>query len=175
MAAVSVFVDDAILGRLPMVCMKTGRPADLVVRSTRRVGGLSPALWLLLLLGPVGVVALVVISLAGAAGEELTVRVPYSQAAWEEQRRGRKGYWSTIAAGAGALLAALLLQGLFPLMWLLVGVVLVVTGLTKWALSSSRRIDISLDASRRWVTFSGVHPAFVDAVMAERQEATAGR
>lgn len=39
MAAVRVFVDDAILGRLPMVCARTGRPADVVISSTRPVGG----------------------------------------------------------------------------------------------------------------------------------------
>ena len=174
MAAVSVFVDDAVLGHLPQVCTRTGRPADLVVVSTRPVGGLGTAWWLLLLLGPPGFLALLVISLVGQ--EQLTVRIPYTRAAWEEDRRLRNRSWATIAMGFGALLIAVLLRSLFPLMWALVGVVLLFTGLTMWAVSSSRQIGISLDGSRRWVTLSRVHPEFVRAVEDRESAATpAGR
>lgn len=174
MAAVSVFVDDAIRGTLPLVCAKTGGPADLVVRRTRPVGGMSGAIWLLVLLGPVGMLALVVIALFGPATEQLTVRVPYSQAAWDDQRRLRNLSWTTIGTGFGFLLAAVILRDLFPLMWLSVGAVAVATGLLLWAVAASREVDISLDGSRRWVTFSGVHSAFVRAVDDREMAATAG-
>ena len=36
----------------------------------------------------------------------------------------------------------------------------------------AQRIGVSLDASRRWVTLTGVHPAFVAAV---NRDETAGR
>jgi hypothetical protein len=37
--AVDVFVDDAIRGDLPLVCAKTGEPADLLIRMRQPVGG----------------------------------------------------------------------------------------------------------------------------------------
>ena len=100
MAAVSVFVDDAIRGDLPLMCAKTGEPADLKIRMRQPVG-MFPLLWL--------------------------------------------------AAGAAFFVAA----GAFT--WML------------WRQS----ISVSIDVTRRWVTFTGVHPAFVEAV--QRQEATPGR
>ena len=54
---------------------------------------------------------------------------------------------------------------LFPLMWVLVGVALVIAGLAMWAVASSRQVGISLDGSRRWVTFSRVHPDFAEALL----------
>ena len=101
---------------------------------------------------------------------------PVGRAAWEDDRRLRNRSWATIGMGFGALIMAFVLRSLFPLMWVLVGVVLLFTGLTMWAVSSSRQIGISLDGSRRWVTFSRVHPEFVRAVEARESAATpAGR
>ena len=57
MAAVSVFVDDAIRGDLPLVCAKTGAPADLLARIRKPVGGGMGGLWLLALIGPMGLYA----------------------------------------------------------------------------------------------------------------------
>ena len=54
MAAVSVFVDDAIRGDLPLICAKTGEPADIVVRMRQPVGGMPRIVWLLVVLGAVG-------------------------------------------------------------------------------------------------------------------------
>ena len=174
MAAGRVFVDDAVLGELPPVCVKTGEPADLVVASTRPVGGLGGAWWLLLLLGPAGFLALVVIALVGQ--EQLTVQVPYTRAAWDADRQLRKRAWTTVGMGLGSLLLAIVFRSLFPLMWAVAGVVLLVAGLTMWGVASSRQVGISLDGSRRWVTFWCVHPDFVRAVQ-DRDAATtaAGR
>ena len=171
MAVVSVFVDDAILGQLPPVCVKTGAPADLVVASNRPVGGLGGAWWLLLLLGPAGFLALLVIAVVGQ--ETLTVRVPYSQAAWDDDRRARTRSKAVIAMGLGALVLAVVVRDLFPLMWVLVGVALLIAGVTMWIVATSREIGISLDGSRRWVTFSGAHPDFVRAVH-DREPAARG-
>ena len=68
MAAVTVFVDDAIRGDLPLVCAKTGEPTDLMIRMRQPVGGgLPAAAWLLLLLGPMGIIILVVLALGWPA------------------------------------------------------------------------------------------------------------
>ena len=65
-----MFVDDAVLGRFPPVCAKTGAPADgwlSVTETVGRSGGVAtPWLLLLLVLGPLGWVALLVIALAGS-------------------------------------------------------------------------------------------------------------
>src|SRR4029450_2433849 len=62
MADVRVFVDDAVLGRLPDVCAKSGAPADgwlTVTETVGRSGGIAtPWLLLLLILGPLGWLAL---------------------------------------------------------------------------------------------------------------------
>ena len=167
MTAVSVFVDDAVLGELPPVCVKTGNPADMVLASTRPVGGLGGAWWLLLLLGPAGFVALVVIALVGQ--EQFTVQMPYTHAAWDEDRRLRNRFRATIGMGLGSLALALAFRNLFPLMWVPAGLALVVAGLSMWVFSS-RQVGISLDGSRRWVTFSSVHPEFARAVRDREQE-----
>ena len=74
MATVSVFVDDAVRGRLPHICVETGLPADgkLVVEQSR--GGIGFA-WLLIFLGPIGWIALVVVAVL-ARRETLAVRAP---------------------------------------------------------------------------------------------------
>ncbi len=76
MATVSVFVDEAVRGRLPMVCAKTGQPADLLVRTTQSVGGLPGAAWLLVFLGPPGWGILLLLALFGSGQESLTARIP---------------------------------------------------------------------------------------------------
>ena len=77
MAAVSAFVDDVVRGRLPLVCAKTGEPADLVIRMRQPVGsGLRSWAWLLVFFGPPGWLALLVVLMVAPAGEYLTVRIP---------------------------------------------------------------------------------------------------
>jgi hypothetical protein len=72
MAAVRVFVDDAVLGRFPPVCAKTGMPSDGRLAVTTTVGGSgrvsAPWLILLVLLGPIGWVALAVLAVALPTG-----------------------------------------------------------------------------------------------------------
>ena len=78
MADVEVFVDDAVRGRLPNVCVKTGRPADGKLRVEKAFGG-ARGLWPLLVLGPIGVAILVYVAIFGMRREELTLRLPYSE------------------------------------------------------------------------------------------------
>jgi hypothetical protein len=170
--AVSVFVDDAVRGDLPDVCVKTGQPSDLVIRTSRAVGGGSGPMWLLFLLGPIGVVALILVSVFGHAQEYLTVRLPYTQAAWDHERRIRRSWIAMIFGGAAALIIALLAGGPLRLLWVTAGLGLLLGGFLVWSFSYFEDVGVSLDASRRWVTLTRVHPAFARAV--EARSATAG-
>lgn len=174
MAAVSVFVDDAVRGDLPLVCAKTGEPADLVIRMRQPVGGgLPPLAWLLLLLGPLGVAGLVVLALAWPGAEYLTVRVPETEASFGRERQLER--WRLAALGAGVLLPFLgiLGVGVFPLLWIAAGACFfVAAGALTWMLWR-QSISVSIDVTRRWVTLTGVHPAFAEAV--NRQEALGRR
>ncbi|HEX3622454.1 MAG TPA: hypothetical protein VHT97_09075 [Acidimicrobiales bacterium] len=169
MAAVSVFVDDAILGRLPSVCIRSGQPADMTVRSTRAVGNGGLGLfWLLFVLGPPGWVALLVFACLLPGEEQLTVLVPYARSVWDGERQRRRAGMATVAAGFAALALALFV-GPFPLIWVVIGTGLITTGLGVLTVVWRRDVGILLDASRRWVTLTGVHPDFARA--AERGEA----
>jgi hypothetical protein len=165
MAAVSVFVDDAIRGDLPLVCAKTGEPADLVIRMREPVGGgLPPVAWLLLLLGPMGIVALVVLAVAWPGQEQLTVRVPETEASFQRERQLER--WRLAALGAGVLvpLYGVFRPGMFPVLWLAAGAgFFVAAGALTWMLWR-QSISVDIDVTRRWVTFTNVHPNFVEAV-----------
>ena len=115
MAAVSVFVDDAIRGRLPLVCAKTGVPTDLVIRMQHRVGGGRSVgtLVLLLLLGPLGLVILVVLSIVSPGPEYLTVRVPQSSAAYQRERRLERFRLAALVLGPAFLAFAVVRVGMF--------------------------------------------------------------
>jgi hypothetical protein len=93
-AEVTVFVDDAVLGRLPSVCVKDGTYTDdrLTVSQQLGGGGLG-VLWLLILIGPVGWLALIIISSMRRSGGMLTVTLPFSQVAYERFVRSRRERW----------------------------------------------------------------------------------
>ena len=173
MAAVSVFVDDAILGRLPPICVRTGEPADVFVRSSNPVGGGLGLFWLLVLLGPPGWLGLVLLSFALPGQEQLTVQLPYSQAAWDHERRVRRVRLTLLVLAMVGFVLALLHPGPFPVLWLAVEACLFVAGSAHWAVAYLRELGVYLDASRRWVTLTRVHPDF--ALAAERQEAASSR
>jgi hypothetical protein len=172
MAAVSVFVDDAVRGRLPLVCAKTGEPTDLMVRVRQEVRRSLGVAWLLAFLGPPGWVALVIVSMLGANSEYLTVRIPQSRAAFDREKLLER---SRLAAFAGGVLVmvgyGLARPVMFPMLWLLTAGALLVAGVVLHAKVWRQTVRISLDASRRWVTLTGVHPDFVRAV--DREEALA--
>jgi hypothetical protein len=77
MADVTVFVDDAVRGRLPDICAKDGVPASGRLRVTQEIGRSNRLgiLWLLLLAGPLGWIGLFILASRGSA-EELAVALP---------------------------------------------------------------------------------------------------
>ena len=177
-----VFVDDAVRGTLPDVCAKDGVPTHdrIVVRD--ELGdraGLGVA-WLLLLFGPLGWLGLLLIAFSrGARGEVLTVQVPMSEPAYARLKAARRmqrvGLTVAVAAfviGFLTLASANLgeLEGRFVSLALLAalagGVLSVIVGEARIRAGS---VQVDLDASRRWVTLSRVHPAFVAACQAHEQ------
>ena len=189
MADVRVFVDDAVLGRLPEVCAKTGAPADgwlTVTETVDRSGGVAtPWLLLLLLLGPLGWVALLVIALAGSGRrpERLTVQVPWTEAADVRLRAARRTLHLlvglTVLAVAGLFVVGLNPAGideapggapaLAVVLLAAAAAGLIGAGVASWRVGQVT-VGVDLDASRRWVTLIGVHPRFAAEVQARQRQ-----
>lgn len=165
MTAVSVFVDDAIRGDLPLVCAKTGQPADLLIRIRQPVGGGIPGwVWLLVLLGPLGIGALLLAALLSPGAEYLTVRIPETEASFSRERQMERWRLAALGAGVVALFYGTFRPGMFPVMWLaLSAVCFLAAGALTWMLWR-QSITVSIDVTRRWVTLANVHPAFAEAV-----------
>ena len=181
MADVLVFVDDAVRGTLPGICAKDGVPTSDGLTLRTELGdraGMGVA-WLLLFAGPLGWLALLLISASrGGRREVLSVQVPMSEPAYQRRRAAQRlqNLWLAGAVvGAVVVLASLASSGGSPLgralAFLAIGVVAVsVVGLiANEARLRRERIVIDLDASRRWVTLGGVHPDFVAACQAQEQ------
>lgn len=191
MAQATVFVDDAVRGSLPGVCVKDGvATADqLVVRD--ELGdraGLGVA-WLLVLLGPLGRIGLLLISMSrGARREVLTVQVPMSEDAYQRLRAARRLGWNAVIAGAVSTIVALMtlptavgnpdtaVGNTAPLVARAIALLacLTLVGAIIDRFVADRRlrnatVEVDLDASRRWVTLSRVHPAFVAACQAHEE------
>jgi hypothetical protein len=186
MAQVTVFVDEAVRGSLPPVCVKDGVRTTDRLRHDQEIGsgraGLG-VLWLLLLAGPLGWIGLFLISMSRTGhGELLTVNLPFSKRAYERLRAAeRLARTSTaVAVLVGAIgVASIVLPVSFTLSDPL-RIVLAITVIATFVAAMSVRIvargrvaaadvDVRLDASRRWVTLGGVHPAFVGACAATRE------
>jgi hypothetical protein len=173
MASVTVFVDDAVLGDLPPVCVIDGVVTDDTLTYSQQLGdrsGLGVA-WLLILFGPLGWLGLVVISLFRRSGELLTVTLPFSEAAYRRRVKAeRTRLWaacSTVVLAVAAVAA--IVQHSTQYRIVAVGsAVLACVALSSVIAEGTRvrraSVGLDLDASRRWVTLSGVHESFVCAV-----------
>ena len=167
MASVTVFVDDAVLGRFPPVCAYTGNETRRLARVDAQVGRPPPLVWLLLVGGPPGW-ALLVVLLVCWRTERLLVKVPYSDAALERDRRRRRVRWGSLAVALFALAMAMTGASLLPKVWLAIALAAALATLVSHALLYFDGVDVDLDASRRWVTIRGVHDSFAAAVARSR-------
>lgn len=159
-ASTKVFIDDYVVGRLPGICVVTGEPTTDQVRLRKNVSSANAVWFILILLGPVGWLVLLAVSLSSR--NYLEGWVPYSH---EVARRRREMWRSGLIAGIVTIVGLLVLAGQFG-SGLLGGiaVALLVAGLVVLAISERREPSIELDASGRWVTLKRVHPAFQHAV-----------
>lgn len=184
MAQVTVFIDDAVRGSLPAVCVKDGVATtdQLVVRDELGDRASLGVAWVLVLLGPLGWIGLLLISISrGARGEVLTVQVPMSEAAYQRLRAARRLGRNTLIVGAVSTVIALMTLGsavgsadapASRTIALLACLTLVGAIITRFVADHRGRgatIAVDLDASRRWVTLSRVHPAFAAACQAQEQ------
>lgn len=183
MATVTVFVDDAVRGTLPGVCVKDGVPTRDSMTVQDVMGdraGLGVA-WLLLLLGPLGWIGLLVMLVSrGARGEVLTICVPMSEGAYQRLRAARRVRAVAVTVVIAGSIAALWFAGTptggglsSAKVLAIASVTAAVVGLVVLLVADHRArhgtVGVDLDASRRWVTLSGVHPAFVAACEAHEQ------
>ncbi|MGH2719419.1 MAG: hypothetical protein ACRDJU_12695, partial [Actinomycetota bacterium] len=137
---------------------------------------------ILVVLGPVGWIALAVLAFAWKPSR-LTVRLPMSPSACERERRLRHSRRLCLFGFVLAGLAALILQIYFipaagggvggspsgiDLFVLQLTLIAIAAGCLIKALFDSsdlsRTVRVTLDASKRWVTLSRVHPNFAAAV-----------
>ena len=164
MASVTVFVDDAVRGDLPPVCVQSGAPATTVVSTDVWVGRGLGLLWLLLLAGPIGVLVLLFLVVGHAGQEKVVVKLPYDEAILPKKNRLR----AVRAAGLALTFVGVVgfVAGVLSAGWIWVGlaVVSLVVSLVAHFRLNFDSIEVELDGSRRWVRLAYVHPAFVEAV-----------
>ena len=174
MAEVQVFVDDAVRGDLPRRCAKTALPTDAQLTIASPVGGDGGVglAWLLVFLGPIGWGILILFALTRRPAETLLVRLPMSDEASERYRQWRR--FRAGAAGVSILSGAVLVLAAYfgdvgDLEVTVYGGIAIagfLAALFGEDRASKAHVGVSLDASRRWVTLSRVHPDFVTACVA---------
>lgn len=177
MAEVTVFVDDAVLGRLPEVCARDGVATTSSMRTRRTIGSTADlgVLWLLIFAGPLGWLALLFVMASRRSGDHLDVELPYSERAYQRLvDAGRLRNLALLYGAVGAISLAVLTRwaGLGQIgagLVLGVGIVaLVVAAVGEWR-RSRESLTVDLDASRRWVTLGRVHPDFATACRSQSE------
>ena len=167
MATTSVFVDDAVRGELPPICVKTGEQATRWVPRHKPIGGMGAAAWLLVFVGPLGWIVLFVLAVMGSGREMLTIQLPYSESGHERHVTRSRLRNLALGISTASLVAAVLtssLSGAPSRLLVLIALVALVVGIVAHVVVAVSEVDVTLDASRRWVTLHGVHPSFAAAV-----------
>ena len=173
MANVTVFVDDAVLGRLPRVCVIDGVATQDKLVFRQQVGGSAGfgVTWLLILAGPLGWLGLILIGMFRRSGEYLTVTLPYSEGAQLRRVQAER-----IRLKATVVMLVAFFLGFVAFMKESVGYDLLAVGLAAFGLGAlisfvmsavkihSLSVQLRLDASRRWVTLCDVSPVFASVV-----------
>jgi hypothetical protein len=182
LAEVTVFVDNAVLGTLPPICAKEGIPTADRLTLHCEVGGATRlgVAWLLILAGPLGWLGLGIIAFMRRPSEWLTVNLPFSERAYRLHRAALRmqRIWFLVSFLAVVLALAsyrALHSGTIAATELsLFALGALVAGILEWRRARRTEVKVDLDASRRWVTLSGVHPGFARAVQGPEPLRSAG-
>jgi hypothetical protein len=170
MAEVTVFVQDAVAGALPAVCVKDGSSTGGVLPVRAQIDSDTAGLgwvWLLLFLGPPGWVALMVVVLWRRPSGGVMVQVPYSTGAQRRLVRTRVtervAVASVLVLMVGEIIVLLvdppavaLLSTLAVAIMAVAAVVTVVSALRLGSMEVRARID----RSGQWVVLSEVNSDF---------------
>lgn len=166
---VKVRLDDAMVNRLPAVCVMTGQKADgyapIVV--PKRLG----VAWLLLLGGPPG--WLVLGLLWGKIRTRYVIKIPMSETSFDRMHTTEIRRLWCAWLGCVGLLAAFALRWYLPMAMIisLASVISIYVALRAHFLLGWTRPSAIADRSGRVVTLRGVHPDFVDALRSHRARA----
>lgn len=167
-----IHVDDLAVGAGPSVCAVTGVPTDSWVGVSSSEGGFQVWWLVLVLFGPVGWIALLVVASMARRSNRVSGVLPICPAALER-------YNATVAVAQRAIIgtAALLVAWIGFVVWDGRGLgtpaalglgALVAVGVLVWLGASIvapfRWIDLQLDGSGRWVTISRAHPDYAAAL-----------
>jgi hypothetical protein len=156
-----VRLDDALIGRLPPVCVMSGE----------RAGGYAPFVvpkklgiaWALLLAGPIGVCAL--IALYPRLRTRYVVKLPMSAAAFDRWHAARAQRVWCVALGVGGLALAAVTRWMGPLS-LLIALAslwsLLVAVRAHWRIGWAQP-SLSVDTAGRSLTLLGAHERFAAA------------
>lgn len=165
-----IHVDDLAVGAGPAVCAMTGVPTDNLVEVSSTEGGFQ-AWWLLLLLfGPVGIVALLIVAATARRPGRVGGMLPVTHAAVVRYRAvARTSQWAMVAAGVLMLVGfSLAMVGNAPRGLVVAGGVallaLIVLALGATIAAGFRWVDLRLDGSGRWVEVTRAHPDYARAL-----------
>ncbi len=184
MAEVTVFIDDAVRGTLPALCVKEGIPTGDRLTASERVSG-SAGLgiaWLLILFGPLGWLVLFIIACTHRPADYVTANLPFSEFAYRRLTVARRMMrtWTGLSMAAAVLaLVILMFQSPAAVATSVALGVFFAAALVSSCVEAHRlrlaKVGLALDASRRWLTISGVHPDFARAAQQQLLEADTDR
>ncbi len=164
-------IADTRAAPLPMVCAKTGLKAHGLAEE--RSESLPAAWFALLLLGPIGIVALALVwATRGGRGAQLDI--PLSTQALETiTKTARDSLVLAAAAGITLLVFVITLaSGAAGLLQVAAGA-LAIASLIGWMYTTTvarmSRVRLRLDPSKKLLHLDGVHPGFVSAVQKQAQ------
>lgn len=175
--AVRVHVDDLAVGRLPQLCAITGRPSTELVHFEEQSREFRAGWLVLLLLGPIGVAAIVALYLFSRPGRGAGGLIPLHDDAIEAYNTcllaGRR--WAlTFAAGFVVAFVLTVVGGNTGQDWLsstfgvfaaIAAIAAIGSLFVAETIASRRWITLELDGSGRWVLLRGVHPGFAHSVV----------
>lgn len=169
---VRVPADDFVVGDLPMVCVRTGLPADGLVDFESRESKFQGWWVFLLLLGPLGPIAIAIIYVMSDTPRRVGGSLPITESALSAyNRRSRILARSWLVPFMGLVIGALLLP-VSQRTWIdttamgimaagLIGGFVMVAA-AGWS-RGRNDVGVALDGTGRWVELRNVHPDFAAA------------